>query len=120
MFPDYAAIARKTHLLRGNALRTSQVFAVAVGGDRRKRLIQILPAGVGTQFECAPFMSVPVSAEIKLANGRAVGLEGSAVMSRLAENRPANKNTSAILELALNRDVSGRILRIHRRVDRAS
>ncbi len=49
----------KPNLLGGDALGASQAFAVAVGGDRRKRLIQTLPAGIGMQLECAPVHERP-------------------------------------------------------------
>src|SRR6185312_6667614 len=109
----------KSDLLGGDNLGASQVLAVAVGRDCRKRLMQALTSDVGMQLEGTDLMRIPVSTQVKFANGGAVGLQRGAVVPRFAEQRSPNKNTAAIAKLASQGEVAAGVPRIHGRVHRA-
>ncbi len=109
----------KSDLLSGDNLGASQALAVAVGSDRREGLMQALTGDVGMQLEGADLVRIPVSPEVKFANGGAVGLQRGTVVPRFAEQRSPDKDTAAIAKFALRGEVAAGILRVHRRVHRA-
>src|SRR6185295_8353708 len=109
----------KSDLLGGDNLGASQALAVTVSRDRRKGLMQALTCDIGVQLEGTDLMRIPVSTQVKFANGGAVGLQRGAVVPRFAEQRSPNKNTAAIAKLTLQGEVAAGVLRIHGRVHRA-